>query len=161
MKLVGWIEFKIKTAGAKALAKEIRRKSMENVYTNELRKLVAEFPNRSAWKRGVKEYTDELLDNLEENAQYYERLPRNEKELKEWLLNGAMDWEDYSYGGCSLIYDGDIAERLCTPSELKKKDGGRLAPNSQESWLDVQTRALRQASIRIKIKFRLLKNVTD
>ena len=110
---------------------------MENVYTNELRKLVEEIPNTSAWKRGVKEYTDELLDNLEEKAQYYERLPRNEKELKEWLLNGAMDWEDYSYGGCSLIYDGDIAERLCTPSELKKKDGGRLAPNSKESWLDV------------------------
>ena len=129
---------------------------MEKIYTNELRKLVEEIPNTSAWKRGVKEYTDELLDNLEEKAQSYERLPRNEKELKEWLLNGAMDWEDYSYGGCSLIYDGQIAERLCTPSELKKKDGGRLAPNSQESWLDVQTRALRQASIRIKSKFRLL-----
>ena len=85
---------------------------MENIYTNELRKLVEEIPNTSAWKRGVKEYTDELLDNLEEKAQSYERLPRNEKELKEWLLNGAMDWEDYSYGGCSLIYDEDIAERL-------------------------------------------------
>ena len=129
---------------------------MENVYTNELRKLVEEIPNTSAWKRGVKEYTDELLDNLEEKAQYYERLPRNVNELEEWLLNGAMDWEDYSYGGCSLIYDSQIAERLCTPSELKKKDGGRLEPNSQESWLDVQTRALRQASIRIKSKFRLL-----
>ena len=129
---------------------------MENVYTKELRKLVAEFPNRSAWKRGVKEYADELLDNLEEKAQYYERLPRNEKELKEWLLNGAMDWEDYSYGGCSLIYDSQIAERLCTPSELKKKDGGRLEPSSQESWLDVQTRALCQAHSRIARKFRLL-----
>ena len=129
---------------------------MENIYTNELRKLVEEIPNTSAWKKGVKEYTDELLDNLEEKAQYYERLPSNEKELKEWLLNGAMDWDDYSYGGCSLIYDSQIAERLCTPSELKKKDGGRLAPNSQESWLDVQTRALRQACIRIKSKFRLL-----
>ena len=42
---------------------------MENIYTEELRKLVAEIPNTSAWKRGVKEYTDELLDNLEEMAQ--------------------------------------------------------------------------------------------
>ena len=134
---------------------------MENVYTNELRMLVAEFPNRSAWKKGVKEYADELLNNLEEKAQSYERLPKNGRELEEWILNGAISWEDYSYGGCSLIYDGDIAERLCTPSELKKKDGGRLAPNSQESWLDVQTRALRQACIKIKSKFRLLKNVTD
>ena len=129
---------------------------MENIYTNELRKLVAEFPNRSAWKKGVKEYADELLDNLEEKAQLNGRLPKDEKELKEWLLNGAMDCKDYSYTYCSLKYDSQIAKRLCTPSELKKKDGGRLAPNSQESWLDVQTRALRQASIRIKGKFRLL-----
>ena len=134
---------------------------MENIYTKELRKLVKEIPNTSAWKRGVKEYTDELLDNLEEKAQYYERLPRNEKELKEWLLNGAMDWEDYSYGGCSLIYDGDIAERLCTPSELKKKDGGRLAPSRYKTWFDEQSEALCYACIRIKRKFRLLKNVTD
>ena len=129
---------------------------MENIYTKELRKLVKEIPNTSAWKRGVKEYTDELLDNLEEKAQINERFPKDEKELKEWLLNGAMDWEDYSYGGCSLIYDGDIAERLCTPSELKKKDGGRLAPNRREGWLDVQTRALRDAYCRIWWKFRFL-----
>ena len=129
---------------------------MENIYTKELRKLVAEIPNTSAWKRGVKEYTDELLDNLEEKAQINERFPKDEKELKEWLLNGATDCKDYSYTYCSLKYDSQIAERLCTPSELKNKDSGRLAPNSQESWLDVQTRALRQASIRIKSKFRLL-----
>ena len=135
---------------------EDKEKSMENIYTNELRKLVEEIPNTSAWKRGVKEYAYELLDNLEEKAQSYERLPKNGMELEEWILNGAISWEDYSYGGCSLIYDGDIAERLCTPSELKKKDGGRLAPNSQESWLDVQIRALYQACIMITRKFRLL-----
>ena len=129
---------------------------MENIYTKELRKLVEEIPNTSAWKRGVKEYTDELLDNLEEKAQYYERLPRNVNELEEWLLNGAMDWEDYSYGGCSLIYDSQIAERLCTPSELKRKDGGRIAPNRRESRLDVQTKALRDAYCRIWWKFILL-----
>lgn len=131
---------------------------MENVYTKELRKLVEKIPNTSAWKRGVKEYTDELLDNLEEKAQRYKRLPRNNKELEEWLLNGAMDWTEYSYAGCSLIYDSQIAERLCTPSELKKKDGGRLAPNSQESWLDTQARALRQACSRIKI---IIRKTTD
>ena len=129
---------------------------MENIYTNELRKLVAKFPNTSAWKKGVKEYADELLDNLEKKAQINERFPKDEKELKEWLLNGAMDCKDYSYTYCSLKYDSQIAERLCTPSELKKKDGGRLEPNSQESWLDVQTRALYQACVRITRKFRLL-----
>ena len=129
---------------------------MENIYTNELRKFVAEFPNRSAWKKGVKEYADELLDNLEEKSQLNGRLPKDEKELKEWLLNGATDCKDYSYTYCSLKYDSQIAERLCTQSKLKKKEGGRLAPNSQESWLDVQTRALCQAHSRIARKFRLL-----
>ena len=32
---------------------------MENIYTNELRKLVEEIPNTSAYKRGIKKYTDE------------------------------------------------------------------------------------------------------
>ena len=129
---------------------------MENVYTKELRKLVAEFPNRSAWKKGVKEYADELLDNLEERAQLNERLPKDEKELKEWLLNGAMDCEDYSYTYCSLKYDSQIAERLCTPSELKKKDGGRLAPSRHDNWFNEQAKALNLACLRIKDKFRLL-----
>ena len=129
---------------------------MENIYTNELRKLVEEIPNTSAWKRGVKEYTDELLDNLEEKAQINERLPRNEKELKEWMLNGAMDCKDYSYTYCSLKYDSQIAERLCTPSEFRKKDGGRIRPNRYETWLDEQSKALNHACLRIKDKFRLL-----
>ena len=129
---------------------------MENIYTNELRKLVAEFKNRSAWKRGVKKYADELLNNLEEKAQLNGRLPKDEKELKEWMLNGAMDCKDYSYAYCSLKYDSQIAERLCTPSELKKKEGGRLAPNRRDTWLDVQTKALIDAYCRIWWKFRLL-----
>ena len=129
---------------------------MENIYTEELRKLVAEFPNTSAWKRGVKKYADELLDNLEERARLNKRLPKDEKELKEWLLNGAMDCEIYSYAYCSLKYDSQIADRLCTPSEFKKKKGGRLAPNNREGWLDLQTIALRDAYSRIRWKFRLL-----
>ena len=129
---------------------------MENTYTVELEKLVKELPATSAWKRGVKDYAYELLDTLEDMAQYHGRLPKNESELKEWLLNGARDWAEYSRVGNALVYDSQIAERLCTPSELKKKDDGRLAPNSNESWLDVQTRALYQACMEITRKFRLL-----
>ena len=129
---------------------------MENIYTNELRKLVEEIPNTSAYKRGIKKYTDELLDNLEEMARRYERLPKDEYELKEWLLKGAISWEDYSYRGYSLKYNRQIAERLCTPSEFRKKDGGRLAPNRRDTWLDVQTKALIDAYCRIWWKFRLL-----
>jgi len=64
----------------------------------------------------------------------------------EKLLNGATDWHAYSCGGNALIYNSDIAERLCSPSELKRCKGGDNQPSPRESWLDVQARALRQAS---------------
>ena len=134
---------------------------MENVYTNELRKLVEEIPNTSAYKRGIKKYTDELLDNLEEMARIYKRLPKDENELESWLLKGAGNWGDYSYRGYSLKFSRQIAERLCNPSEFRKKDGGRLAPSRYKTWFDEQSEALCYACIRIKRKFRLLKNVTD
>lgn len=98
---------------------------------------------RSAWKRGVYDYALMLLDNRSDLADFHVN------GLKEELLNGASDWQEYSCGGCALIYDGDIAEALCTPSELKRCDYGRLRPNSREEWLDVQTRALYQAYHRI------------
>lgn len=95
---------------------------------------------RSAWDKGVTLYALELLDNLRD-------LPAddNRQEIKKALLNGASDWSEYSYGGCSLIYNADIAERLCSPSELKRCHGGDWRPNRRESWLGVQARALFQA----------------
>jgi hypothetical protein len=73
----------------------------------------------------------------------------NRNLLEKAMLNGADSWSQYSYGGCSLVYDGDIAERLCAPSEFKKKRGGELPPNAREQWLDVQARALNQACNRV------------
>ena len=89
---------------------------------------------RSAWQRGVIEYAVELLDGLD-----------GDKVTKEVLLNGAKDWRQYSYGGLSLIYDSNICQRVCTSSEIKRKHNGELQPNSRETWLDVQARALSQA----------------
>ena len=100
--------------------------------------------DRSAWDRGVTEYALELLDNIEA-----ESLDAPVSITKEDLLNGAQDWSQYSYGGSALIYDCDIAERLCSPSELKRCRGGDWRPNRNEEWLDVQARALNQAARRI------------
>ena len=108
----------------------------------------------TAWYRGVTAYAVELAEELRERIKVEGREPESRGELNEWLLNGADSWRAYSWGGCSLIYDGDIAERLCTPSELKKKRGGELRPNSREEWLDVQARALTQAAGRIKRTWR-------
>lgn len=101
---------------------------------------------RSAWARGVKEYALSLVDELEYRADYEGRKPDNMKELRRWMLNGAADWKQYSEGGCALIYNRDIARRLCTASELKKTNDGQKDPNPRESWIDVQARALYQAA---------------
>lgn len=105
--------------------------------------------NRSAWDKGVTIYALELLEEYAERAAYEGRQAANTAEFKEWLKNGASDWDQYSWGGSSLIYNSDIAERLCCPSELKKTRNGERRPNSREEWLDTQARALRQAADRL------------
>lgn len=116
--------------------------------------------DRSAWAKGVNAYAIELVEELEERAAYEGRNPEPGKECKEWMLNGAQDWSQYSWGGSALIYNEDIAERLCTPSELKKTRNGERRPNSREEWLDTQARALYQACNRVShIYNRLCKEV--
>lgn len=103
--------------------------------------------DRSAWNRGVNNYAIDLLENLKELAlEDFQSSTLVEKAL----LNGASSWDQYSWGGSALCYDSDIAAALCTPSELKKTCNGKRRPNSREEWLDVQARALYQASVRIK-----------
>lgn len=107
--------------------------------------------DRSAWDKGVSIYSYELLEQLKEAAEggYFKAEQINSgNAIREAMLNGAKDWSQYSWGGSSLIYDGDIAERLCNPSELKKTRNGERRPNSREEWLDVQARALFQAANR-------------
>lgn len=110
---------------------------------------------RSAWMRGVKEYAAEVLDSLDD----VNNLLNNDdyKTINKKLLNGAPSWHDYSWGGSSLIYDEDIAARLCSPSELKLTRGGQRRPNRREEWLDVQARALYQASRAVYESIRQLK----
>lgn len=106
--------------------------------------------DRSAWDKAVTLYALDLLDDVQEGADNMERLPLDGAELERWALNGASCWEQYSNGSCSICYDADIAARVCTPSELKRTDGGMNAPNSRETWIDVQARALYQACNRIR-----------
>ena len=105
--------------------------------------------DRSAWDKAVTLYALDLLEDVQEGADNMERLPFDGAELERWALNGASCWEQYSNGGCSLCYNADIATRVCTSSELKRTDGGMNNPNSRETWLNVQARALYQACNRI------------
>lgn len=106
--------------------------------------LIAE--QKSAWKKGVYTYAYELAAEAAERTWI-----KPPKTIEEALLNGATSWSEYSDGGSAFIYDADIAERLCSPSELKRSLDGKRNPNRRERWLDVQARALAQAA-RILIK---------
>lgn len=111
----------------------------------EIKKALAKKSGRSAWEKGVIKYAKEIVDDgLESNVDY------KKSELNRAMLNGARNWKQYSKGGFSLIYNEDIARRLCTPSEFKKTEKGAKMPNSREDWLDVQARALSQAAMLIQ-----------
>ncbi len=122
----------------------------------ELREKIEAEKVRGAWAKGVKAYALELLEEMDENSE-----ADKEAVSEKSLMNGADTWSEYSWGGSSntssnnktasaLIYDGDIAARLCSPSELKKIHDGERRPNASEEWLDVQARALYQAARMIR-----------
>ena len=104
---------------------------------------------RSAWSRAVHTYASELMESLDDSADL-----SNERLLEKAMLNGADDWQQYSEGGCALVYNTDIAERLCSPSELKRCNGGERQPNSRENWIECQARALSQASALVRDAYR-------
>lgn len=113
---------------------------------SEIRKSLKERKDRSAWDKGVTLYALELLESWPDAGSISSR-----DRAEEVMLNGAKDWEQYSWGGCSLVMNGDIAERLCSPSEYKRVHYGDYRPNREEEWLDTQARALHQACTRILI----------
>ena len=83
-----------------------------------LRGIISESRARSAWSRGVNAYALDLLDELEDIANYqfenYGEFPPLSEAL---ALNGANDWHHYAVGGCgaALIY-----------AEISRKDFARL-----------------------------------
>lgn len=99
---------------------------------------------RSAWSRGVRAYALDLIDEIEEITNYEVSNGAEIPVISQSLaLNGASDWHQYAYGCCgaAAVYDEAIAERLCTPSELRAFHSGKLC----QSWPSVEARALLQA----------------
>lgn len=136
-------------------------KEYKHLYVEEARRILEARKDRSTWEKAVTVDALELLDNIDEvinamrqkyreadegSAPHMWDMLNSREQLNAAMLNGARDWSQYSWGGCALVYDSDIAEHYCTPSELKKTRGGERRPNSREEWLDVQARALQQAA---------------
>jgi len=119
---------------------------MEFLVLNKIEKELDNRQCRSAWDKGVLSYAKELVENLKEYAEYDGEEPCNERLLQKAMLNGADNWSQYSWGGCSEIYNGAIAARLCTPSQLKKTRDGEWNLRAGVEWLDLQARALAKAA---------------
>lgn len=111
--------------------------NLSNVY-----KTISAIKTRSAWDRGVRDTALDILEAVKDWTPIVEL-----SKIEETCLNGASSWRDYSWGGCLLIYDADIAERFCPPSVIKKLTNkcGLRNPNRFEEWLDVQARGARLA----------------
>lgn len=100
---------------------------------------------RSKWANGVQYLALSIIGNYADDEP---GAAVDLQDLEATLLNGATNWEAYCYGGLLLISNLEIAERLCSPSELRRctaKDGFLKDPNRREIWMDVQVRAAQQA----------------
>lgn len=86
---------------------------------SELVSILSGLKFRSTWDRGVQAYALDLLDNVKDSD--LEKVT-DRKGLEKLLLNGARNWEHFSYGGCALVYVGDIAERLYPPSQRDRAE---------------------------------------
>ena len=66
--------------------------------------------------KGIYTYAVEMVEDANESID----TATTKEELKTAILNGAESWFMYSNGGCSLIYSGDIIERLYPKSKIRK-----------------------------------------
>ncbi len=122
----------------------------DNILYNELLNRIDALKPRSVWDKGVRDIAYTMVEDLHNGGVGFTEF--DDKAIEKWLLNGAENWKEYSYGGNMYIYDEDIAKALCTPSELKRcthKDGSLYNPNGMY-WLNVQASACRQAFLLIK-----------
>lgn len=91
----------------------------------ELRKAVSELEDTGKRDKIVKTYALEILDYYKDLFQRDDDYNINHENLKQ-LLCGAENWEQYSNGGCSLVYTGDIEERIGKGGDLIKRQADYL-----------------------------------
>ncbi len=111
---------------------------------------------RSVWDNAISEDAINLLEIIIDHDRI-DSLNDNiiDRDLfKKLALNGAKNWNEFSYGGCSYVYDEDIMKHYSIPSYIKKWNGQN--PSSNETWLDLQGRAYNQACTRA---YRIYKNI--
>lgn len=116
---------------------------------------------KSAWSRGVKSYALEMLEKIEDTSAQADTITLGDlinhvgyKSVKIGCFSQSLGaCSEASWGGNFEIYSEDIAQRLATPSEIKKctrKNGSFRSEVNGKNWLDIQARAIWQAVMLIQ-----------
>lgn len=123
--------------------------------TKTLINLIEKIKTNSAWSNGIKNYMFELVENIENHKNYINKNLKDLSinELKEICLNGATNWSQYSWGGCSLVYNYDILENLFPKSIVKKYKNSDSIKGTH--LLEYQAMALHRAFCKI---YSIIKN---
>lgn len=95
--------------------------------------------SRSYWAEKAKDYAYSLLENFEDDRNF-----DSVSKFKKALLNGAKDWEQYSYWGNSLCYNVQIAKAVLPPKKFEQYYNDKLFIPS-DKLMTLQIRALKQA----------------
>lgn len=121
---------------------------------------------RGAKNKAVREYALEILDRVITDGDDERREHWSIDKLRDLLLNGAFDyykpydeqahWKRYSEGGCSLIWNIEIAQRVCTDNQYKKLEDKINSGNDTHDWVMIQAGALYEAALLIYKKFNSL-----
>lgn len=131
---------------------EVRTMTRTEQIINKVNEILEARKDRSTWDKAVTmdalDLFDQVVDGITEGWIDADVIG-NRTRMEAAMLNGANDWKHYSWSGCGLCYNGQIAKHYCTPSEYKRTHGGMYKPNKSEEWLDVQARALWQAARRV------------
>lgn len=111
-------------------------------YLSDMRTYISETElKRGQWNKATAYYAGFLLDRYIDICKWCadqnEAIPDLSLDL---VLNGALGWHQYSYGGLALVYDVDIAKVVFTPAQFAKLEQGRKV--TVEPLLDIQARAL-------------------
>lgn len=105
---------------------------------NEMLKKLRGIKTKNHLGRAIIKYAVELVEDLPDDFDESPSAPITEKAF----LNGASDWREYSFGGCSLIATKDIIKRIIPE---KKRHDMYLKYTDGDFLLDAQADALETA----------------
>lgn len=106
------------------------------------RAMAGRYSTRSTEDRAILVYMAELIDNIRNHSVDF---ASSAQDIERICLNGANNWQHYSFSGCSLCYNDQIAELILPPSRRNRYGSERL--------LVMQGNLLSMASLRLKRLF--------